>query len=285
MSPQHIINVHTHLHRHQDIDARVRLWREHGLRKVGILCMPEYPPAAKRAADGYTNEEFLPLMHTYADIMYGMGAVNLFREPDGPDKVDWLKEHGFTGLKCISAYYPYNHEAYFPIYARAEELGMPVLFHTGWLASPLDGTDGALGIDADSYRPYLLDKIARAFPNLKLIGAHLGKPHTEEALQMLDVYPNVYYDFSGGSGRKKHWRWILKALSPLPDADLADPEENPALGYFRKLCFATDNPEPPVWIEASERIMDGLAIPPDLRERFYWRNACQVFGWTEADLG
>jgi len=30
--------------------------------------------------------------------------------------------------------------------------------------------------------------------------------------------------------------------------------------------------------------MDGLAIPDDLREAYYWRNACRVFGWSEADL-
>jgi predicted TIM-barrel fold metal-dependent hydrolase len=286
MKPRYIINVHTHLHKGQDVAARVRLWRECNLRKVCIQCMPEYPPESGRAVEPgyYTNDDFAPLLKEYGDIMVGMGALRLFERYDGPDTVDRLKERGFAGLKCISASRPYNHEAYFPLYERAEALGMPILFHTGWLASPLDGSDGRMGVNADHYRPYRLDAIARTFPRLKVIGAHLGKPHAEEALQMIDAYPNVYYDVSGGSGKKKHWRWILKALAPLPGADLTDPEENPALGYFRKLCFATDNPEPPVWIEASEHILDGLAIPDDLRERFYWKNACEVFGWTEADL-
>ncbi|NLD45273.1 MAG: amidohydrolase family protein [Chloroflexi bacterium] len=284
MKPRYVVNVHTHLHKGQDIAARVRLWRECNLRKVCILCMPEYPSGVQRASEGLTNEEFLPLLRQYGDIMVGMGALNLFDKCDGPDKVDWLKEHGFTGLKGIFASRPYNHEAYFPLYARAEALCMPILFHTGWLASALDGTDGVLGVNADNYRPYRLDKIARAFPNLKIIGAHLGKPHAEEALQMIDAFPNVYYDFSGGSGKKKHWRWILKALSPLPGADMADPSENLALGYLTKLCFATDNPEPPIWLEAAEHVLDGLQIPDDLRERYYWGNACEVFGWTEADL-
>ncbi len=102
---------------------------------------------------------------------------------------------------------------------------------------------------------------------------------------MIAAYPNVYYDFSGGSGKKPHEHWVARALSPcFPDADMSDPAENPALGYFRKLCFATDNPEPPIWIEASNRIMDRLCIPDDLRERFYWRNACEVFGWKEDEL-
>jgi len=44
MKPRYIINVHTHLHKGQDVSARVRLWRECNLRKVCIQCMPEYPP-------------------------------------------------------------------------------------------------------------------------------------------------------------------------------------------------------------------------------------------------
>jgi uncharacterized protein len=283
MDPKYIVNVHTHLRHGQDIAARVRLWRECNVRKVCILCSPEYPSDGPEKF-GYTNTEFLPLLREYGDVMVGMGALNLFETPDPPEKVDQLKDLGFTGLKAISSSRPYNHEAYFALYARAEALGMPILFHTGWLASTLDGLDGRLGVNADNYRPYRLDLIARTFPRLKIIGAHLGKPHAEEALQLIDVYPNVYYDFSGGSGGKKHWRWILKALSPLAGSDMTDPEENPALEQFRKFCFATDNPEPPVWIAASEAIMDGLCIPPDLRERFYWRNACEIFGWTEANL-
>jgi len=285
MEPKRIINVHTHLHKNQDVDARVRLWRECNVRKVCVLCMPDYPKGTARGERPYYhNQDLLPVMDRYGDIIVGMGAVNLFEQPDGPEKVDWLTEKGFAGIKCIGAFYPYNHEIYFPIYERAEELGMPILFHTGWLASSLDGSERTIGINAENYRPYLLDKIARSFPDLRIIGAHLGKPHAEEALQMLDAYPHIYFDFSGGSGNKKHWRWILKALSPLPDADMRDPEENPALGYFEKLCFATDNPEPPVWIAASNHIMDGLCIPEDLRERFYWQNAAGIFGWTEDDL-
>ena len=60
-----------------------------------------------------------------------------------------------------------------------------------------------------------------------------------------------------------------------------DPEENPALSFFEKLCFATDNPEPPVWIEASDRIMDRLCIPEALRERLLGQRGPSLSGLDE----
>ena len=284
MKPRYIINVHTHLHKGQDVAARVRLWRECNLRKVCIQCMPEYPPESGRAVEPgyYTNDDFAPLLKEYGDIMVGMGALRLFERYDGPDTVDRLKERGFAGLKCISASRPYNHEAYFPLYERAEALGMPILFHTGWLASPLDGSDGRMGVKADHYRPYRLDAIARTFPRLKVIGAHLGKPHAEEALQMIDAYPNVYYDVSGGSGKRSTGA-DPEGPRALPGADLTDPEENPALATSANCALRRTTRAAGV-DRGPEHILDGLAIPDDLRERFYWKNACEVFGWTEADL-
>ena len=59
---------------------------------------------------------------------------------------------------------------------------------------------------------------------------------------------------------------------------VSDPSENRALSYFEKFCFGTDNPEPSVWVPASENIMDALEIPDDLRRRFYWDNAAAILG-------
>jgi hypothetical protein len=68
-------------------------------------------------------------------------------------------------------------------------------------------------------------------------------------------------------------------MPPLPGSNMADPEENPALGLFEnKLLFATDNPEPDTWVPASEFIMDTLQIPPAIRECFYYKTAMKLLG-------
>jgi hypothetical protein len=59
---------------------------------------------------------------------------------------------------------------------------------------------------------------------------------------------------------------------------MSDPLENRALEWFGKLCLATDNPIPDIWVPAPEYIMDRLEIPRSLRSRFYYDNAARILG-------
>ena len=271
MPPTRIINVHTHLHKSQDVDARVKLWRECGLVKACVQVLTADP-----ASESCDNAGVLAWMQRHPDIILGFGYVELGPVVDPPEAIDRLKDQGFTGLKFIAPSEPYDHERYYPLYERAQALGMPILLHTGFLA--LSPSDGARRVSTDKMRPMRLDGVARAFPNLKLIMAHLGNPEFDAGLCLIESIPNLYAEFSGHSGSKWRETTLRKVFAPLPGANLADPEENQALRWFTKLCFATDNPEPPRWIALSQRLMDELQLPPDLQERFWWRNAAKVLG-------
>ena len=275
--PERIINVHTHIHKTQDIDARVRLWRECGCVKVCV-----HVTARERGDRKYTNEEVPQWMRKYPDIFLGFALPRLGWEVDGPQRVDQFKEQGFTGLKFIGPSYAYDDERYFPLYERAEELGMPVLFHTGFLS--IHPGQGKLGISQDKMRAVRLDTIGRAFPSLRMMMAHLGNPELDVGLDTIHSFENIYGEFSGASGSRFRETVLRRAFATLPGADMKDPEENLALRYFEKLCFATDNPDPPRWIELSQRLMDELELPVDLRERFWWRNAARWLGIDEAIL-
>jgi len=305
MPPTTIINVHTHIHRHQDIDARVALWRASGVVKVCVQAAapPEgrgwqfapwanCKPAAgtpilsrRQAASGrskaqsYDNEGVLEWMRRHPDIIVGFGYVELGPEVDPPEQIDRLKEQGFTGLKFIAPSEPYDHERYYPLYERAQALAMPILFHTGFLA--ISPSDGARRVSTDKMRAMRLDPIGRAFPDLRMIMAHLGNPEFHVGLSILMDFANIYGEFSGASGSKWRETALRKVFAPLPGADLRDEEENQALRWFTKLCFATDNPEPPRWIDLSQRLMDELELPQELQERFWWRNAAEVLRLDE----
>ena len=276
MGPKRTINVHTHVHRNQDIDARVKLWEECGCIKVCVHVIKRRPD------DGnYSNEELVPWMKKYPDILLGFALPELGLKVDGPDTVDRFKEQGFTGLKFIAPSYAYDDERYFPIYERTQLLDMPILFHTGFLS--IGSGDGERGISQDKMRAVRLDTIGRAFPSLRMMMAHLGNPEFDVGLDVIRRFENIYGEFSGDSGSKFRETVLRKLFTPLPGADMKDPEENLALIHFQKLCFATDNPEPPRWIELSQRLMDELELPPDLKERFWWRNGAQWLG-IEGDL-
>jgi len=275
-----IINMHTHLRLKDDLPARVANWRKWNMQKV--VCLSTHD--RWRAAGYCVNRDYPALMKQYPDIIVGFAGVSLVAgEIDSPDALERYKEQGFAGLKFEDNSYPYNHDIYWPLYERAEKLGLPILFHTGCLAglnTPECNYDARDRIDAENMRPYLLDRVARAFPKLTIVGAHLGVPHFHEALAMISFHKNVYYDFSGGSGQKPHVRSILAAMLPPAglETDMADPQENRALAWFEKLCFATDNPEPDVWVPASEYIMDKLQIPDSIRRKFYYDNAATILG-------
>jgi len=75
------------------------------------------------------------------------------------------------------------------VYAAAEELGMPVLMHPG---SPFTEQS-----KMEYGRPVLLDEIARTFPRLRLIVAHLGYPWIDETICLMAKHANVFADVSG----------------------------------------------------------------------------------------
>ena len=276
MKPRKIVNIHAHLHVDQDVPERIREWRSHGCVKSCVLACGKFwqPPNSSYMG----NDDVLQWMREFPDIIVGMGALELGREMDGPDEIDRLKESGFEGLKFLAPSRPYDHDRYMPLYERAEELDMPILFHTGWVAL-LEASDRREKRSSEYMRAFRLDRVARTFPRLKIIGAHLGLPHADEALKLLASCPNVYFDMCGGGGSKRHQSLLKKALAPFPGADWDDEEENLALKYFRKMVFGTDNPTIGVWYPAAENVMDYLRVPDETRELFYWRNAADIFGW------
>jgi len=101
---------------------------------------------------------------------------------------------------------------------------MPILFHTGMVSRGLEDTK--FRVSSDFMRPVRLDKIARCFPNLIIIGAHLGHPWCDEAAVIMTHNPNVYFDICGG-----HTFWIALALKNRIRYDV-DPD---------RLLYATDS--------------------------------------------
>lgn len=274
--PNRIINVHGHLRHDQDIPARIKNWQVWNVERFVCLCLD-----SRWSSKGYyTNEDYLANRSKFGEIIIGFASVGIHESEgiDGAKDIERYKNQGFSGLKFHTPSRPLSDEIYFPIYETAQALNMPMLIHTGYVA-PIE-SDGHAGVDSMNMRPYTLDRVARTFPNLKIIGAHLGSPHHDEALQMIHGHPNIYFDFSGGGGSKRHVRKILSAMLPHPGlaTNMADPQENPALSWFEKLCFGTDNPEPDIWVPASLEIMDKLEIDQPRRDQFFYGNAASILG-------
>ncbi len=108
-----------------------------------------------------------------------------------------VREDGFRGLKLYPTYayfYP-NDRALYPVYAAAEELGIPVQVHTG--SSVFQGSRLKYG------DPLFLDDVAVDFSDLSILITHGGRPFWyDRAFALCRLHRNVYIDIAGLPPRK-----------------------------------------------------------------------------------
>jgi uncharacterized protein len=172
-----------------------------------------------------TNDDVLRTMERYPDTIVGFGVIRLGE--DDPKRVRELHRQGFKGIKTTRPLHNYDDPVYDEVYAVVQELQMPMLFHTGFIlnckSDPVDNVSSA------RMRPVQLDRVARTFPKLVIIMAHLGMPWYEEAAQMTRFHANVYVDWTGSP---KGWR---NRKSPGFFSDLFYWD-----GAYEKVLFGTD---------------------------------------------
>ena len=135
------------------------------------------------------------------DVLIGLGEIQL-DAPDVLDTIDRFHAAGFRGLGEITGpKFPYDDRRYWPIYERAEAHRMILLFHTGIVNRT--HPDVPSDISSDRMRVATLDLIARRFPKLTIIGAHLGNPDYGWAAEIGRWNPNLFFDLSGSTLIKK----------------------------------------------------------------------------------
>ncbi len=78
---------------------------------------------------------------------------------------------------------PLNHALYYPIYATCEEHGVPVSINIG-IPGPR--------VRSGCQDPVLLEDVLIDFPDLVVIGAHMGHPYEELLIEYLLKWPNLY---------------------------------------------------------------------------------------------
>jgi predicted TIM-barrel fold metal-dependent hydrolase len=103
--------------------------------------------------------------------------------------VDGLDQYGVRGLKLLpgSGFYPHDKTVY-PLYEIASERGVPVLFHSGPLVSPMKSKF------AD---PLCIDEVAADFPDMTIVMAHSAFGYWPISLSMAQNKPNIYLELSG----------------------------------------------------------------------------------------
>lgn len=146
-----------------------------------------------------SDEQVIELCRKYPDFYVPFGYLDFDEAP--PERIDYLYEQGCVGLKAIWPGKAYDAPACFPYYERAEALAMPCVFHVG--GSPYWGPD-KVRIDpakrelSKYMMPITIDAVAKTFPSLTIVMAHLGGGlHSYDmANYIAHGHPNVYLDLS-----------------------------------------------------------------------------------------
>jgi hypothetical protein len=253
-----VINCHAHYHGPDEIEEKRALWDSLGYVKTCI---------------SFQNEEALKLAKRYPG--YVLPFYRLRMDEEEADAVEAAKERGFVGLKLIGPALPYSHERYFPIYEKAQALGLPAIFHTGFV-----GFSPGRGARQENMHPVSLITLASFFPKFRMVGAHLGHEDAMHAVRAMKECENVWFDMSGGTIRHypaAWFRWLFQRV----DRNQTGQQSYLDLDIVGKLVFGSDNPDDTMDFYRS--FMSALEVPEQVQRRIYYDNAAQWLGLKGSD--
>lgn len=138
------------------------------------------------------NEKLSQYVGKHEQKMLGFARVDPHEEKAATKTattiVEKLSLKGAVLYCCHYGFHPAHSQA-MRFYESAQQLGLPVFFHNG---------GAELGSDAvlEYAQPYLVDEVAREFPDLKIIIGTMGMPFVEQTFSMVAKHKNVYADLT-----------------------------------------------------------------------------------------
>ena len=200
------------------------------------------------------------------DKLIGFMSVHP-RDPKALEEMErCYHDLGLKGIKmgCNFQNFDPNGEEAARVFGRAEEMGLPILFHSGTCMPQFDNLYWG--------HARHMDRVAMRFPKLKIILAHMNHPWHQDAIVVIRKHPNVYADISGQFYRpwalynclRLAWEWSV----------------------FPKMLFASDYPvaTPQETIEGTlgvNEVIKGTNLPPvpegELEEIIH-RNSLELLG-------
>jgi predicted TIM-barrel fold metal-dependent hydrolase len=137
-----------------------------------------------------SNDEVAGFVAQAGGRLIGVGSVDIARPMAAMREVRrCVRELGFKAIRVLPWLWelPPTDRRFYPVYAACCELGVPFctqIGHTG----PL--------MPSEVGRPIYLDQVALDFPELTIVGGHIGYPWTDEAIAVATKHERVFIDTS-----------------------------------------------------------------------------------------
>lgn len=214
----------------------------------------------------------------YLQTVIPFGRISL-DDPNALANLKAFREAGFKGIKIHSPEKDYDDPSYFPIYEKIQEYGFVLLMHSG--VSSRQNPEKPTRASFARMRPSFLSSVARAFPKLTVIGAHLGNPWYDEAAEAARWDPNLYFDVTGSTLLKKQNNLAIFKEFFWWGAGVASPHTPKSGSHaFEKLLFGTDE-DPlnlPDNIVRYKRMLDACDVPADVQAKVMGGTAARLLG-------
>jgi predicted TIM-barrel fold metal-dependent hydrolase len=144
-----------------------------------------------------SNEEVAEWVGAHPDRFAGLACVDLNRPMEAVRELRrCVTDLGFKGLRVVPWLWeaPPTDRRYYPLFAACVELGVPFFTQVGH-TGPLRPSETGRPI------PYI-DQVALDFPELVIVGGHIGYPWTEEMVAVCRKHENVYIDTSAYTAKR-----------------------------------------------------------------------------------
>lgn len=201
-----------------------------------------------------SNDEVAGFVAKHPDRFVGVGSVDLRKPMEAVAEIRrCVNDLGFKAIRVLPWLWdlPPDDRRYYPVYVACAELGVPFCLQVGH-TGPMRPSEPGRPI------PYL-DRVALDFPELTIVGGHVGFPWHDEMISLATKYPNVYIDTSA---------YKLKRLPPS------------LVHYMRghgrkKVLFGTNFP----MIQHPDTLqgLDELGLDDEAKDLFLRGNAQRVF--------
>jgi len=219
---------------------------------------------------------------SYPDVFIGYGRVNI-DDPKAVREIESFKKAGFVGMKFHSPQKNFDDISYFQVYRLCEEYGMYLLFHTGISSRGIQDTPA--WTSSSRMRPMYLDTLCRAFPRVKIQGAHLGNPWYEEAAEAARWNPNLFFDVTGSTLFKFIKLNRLDKMNDILWWSSEEGENNPHTlkggpSAWEHIVFGTDeNPEGLTGnIERFSMMLEANNVPQESRKKMWGLTMAENLG-------
>jgi predicted TIM-barrel fold metal-dependent hydrolase len=143
-----------------------------------------------------SNDEVAGFVAQAPERLIGVGSVDISKPMTAVREIRrCVEELGFKAIRVLPWLWelPPTDRRFYPVYTACCEMKVPFctqIGHTG----PL--------MPSEVGRPIYLDQVALDFPELVIVGGHIGYPWTDEAIALATKHENIFIDTSAYTAKR-----------------------------------------------------------------------------------